>query len=224
MNGEREFGGGVPGDGVPADVKGWAAPRGDVAVGRVFGEAWVLSRSQLGPFFLLGLVFLVVNGLLGSTGFGALLYGPLVAGLYFAVHRAANLGAFDMGDLFKGFSVFVPALLASLLVGIFASVGFVACVVPGLVVLMMYKMAYLFVLDRKMDFWQAMEASRKLYFANVWGLTLLYVAEACVLFLAALLCYFPLCFAVPLTTAMTLIAYRDLVGFRETGDYEPEAP
>ncbi len=209
---------------VPRNVSGWKAPKGFVSAGSVLGASWEIFRSQLGGYFLLGLVFMLVNGFAGGTGVGIVLVGPLMAGLYFGVQRGLNTGSPDIGDLFKGFNVFVPALVAYLLISVFAGVGFVLCFFPGVIVLMMYKMAYLFIVDRKMDFWQAMEASRKVYFANFGSLTLLYILEGLLLFVGFLLCGVGIYLTFPLTVIMTVVAYQRMVGFQERGDFEPSTP
>lgn len=206
---------------VPPNVSGWDAPKGDVPVGEIFGEAWSIGKSQLGPAFLTGLVFMVVMGFVNSLGVGFFLIGPLLGGLYYTIHRGMNVGNFEVGDLFKGFSVFVPTMLIAIVSSIFASIGVVLCIIPGILVIFMYSFAYLFVLDRKMDFWQAMEASRKLYFANFWSLSILFIVQGLFNFAGTLACYVGVFFTFPVTVIMTIVAYRRLVGFRETGDYEP---
>jgi uncharacterized membrane protein len=209
---------------IPRDLSTWQAPQGFVPVGALFRQAWGLMAEQLGNFLLLGLVFFLVNGAVSSTGIGLLLYGPLIAGVYYSVQRGVNLGRFEVGDLFKGFSIFLPAMLAGLLIAVFGMVGFMLCILPLFLVQMMYKMTYLFMLDRQLDFWPAMEASRKLFFANFWKLTLLYIVEGCILFIGVCLCYVGIFLAFPLTVAMTTLAYRQLVGFQQTQDYEPQLP
>ena len=174
-----------------------------------------------GQFFLLGLVFMIANGALSSTGVGIIFVGPLLAGMYYSIQKAINTGDVEIGDLFKGFSIFVPAMVAGLLIGLFQGIGFVLCIVPGIIVTMMYKMTYLFILDRDMDFWPAMEASRRLFFANFLPLSLLYIVEALLVTAGVLLCYVGVFFAYPLTVAMTAFAYKSLVGFEKTGPFEP---
>ena len=209
---------------IPAEVSSWRAPRGQIFLGAHVGASWSIATGQLGAFFLLGLLLTLIIEFVSSTGVGIIVIGPLMAGLYYSVQRAMNIGSFEVGDLFKGFSVFVPAMVAGLLISVFTIIGFILCIFPGFIVQMMYKMTYLFILDRKMDFWPAMEASRKLYFANFWSLTLLYIVEGFLMFAGILACYVGVFFTLPLTVVMTTLAYKRLVGFHETGDYEPALP
>jgi len=227
MNAQPGSFGGAPGAPyveVPSDVSAWQAPRGILSVGAAFSEAWAVMRANLGTAFLLGFVSLFILWLANGTGFGIFLMGPLVGGTFYAVHRLMLTGRAEVGDLFKGFSVFVPLMVAGLLTSIFMGIGTILCLVPGIIAYFMYQMTYLFILDRRLDFWPAMEASRKLYFANFWSLTLLYLFQGVLTTAGTLACCVGVFFAYPLTEAMTASAYRQLVGFRRQGDYEPEAP
>jgi uncharacterized membrane protein len=44
------------------------------------------------------------------------------------------------------------------------------------------------------------------------------------MFVGILACYVGVFIALPLTVVMTVLAYKRLVGFQETGDYEPTVP
>ncbi len=65
----------------------------------------------------------------------------------------------EVGDLFKGFNYFVPALVAALIISLFVFGGSLLCIVPGLVLSAMYNFTYLFLVDKRLDFWPAMQAS-----------------------------------------------------------------
>ena len=67
----------------------------------------------------------------------------------------------ELGDMFKGFDYFLPAFVAALLIGVFVFVGILVCMIPGLVVAAMYKFTYLFIIDKRMDFWPAMRPAMK---------------------------------------------------------------
>lgn len=54
-----------------------------------------------------------------------------------------------------------PLLFFSVMAGIFASLGIFIIIVPGLLAIAFYSFTPLLIIDRKMDFWDAMELSRK---------------------------------------------------------------
>jgi uncharacterized membrane protein len=84
-------------------------------------------RKNPGHHVLCTLLFLVVTGM----GFG-LLNGPMLVG-YMRMNAKEMAGEpVTVGDLFRGFDDFVPALLAVLLGSIAVAVGFLFCIIPGL--------------------------------------------------------------------------------------------
>ena len=61
-----------------------------------------------------------------------LLAGPMVVGYMRMVKLEDEGGRAQIGDVFKGFDDFVPALVAVLLSSILVGIGFMLCVIPGL--------------------------------------------------------------------------------------------
>lgn len=121
----------------------------------------------------------------------------------------------EVGDLFKGFDYFLPSFVAALLIGVFAGIGFLLCIVPGLVIASMYKFTYLFILDKKMDFWPAMEASHSVVKNDYFGFTMFLLAMIGINILGALCCIVGLLVTVPMTIAAITIAYQEVVGFEQ---------
>src|SRR5208282_2738796 len=101
-----------------------------------------------------------------------ILQGAMIAGLHIFTMKKLMGRPADIGDLFKGFNYFVPTLLASLVIAIFVLCGTILCVIPGLVVAAMYKFTYLFIVDKGMDFWPAMQASHAVVKHDYVGFTL----------------------------------------------------
>jgi len=87
------------------------------------------------------------------------------------------------------------------------------CLIPGLVVAAMYKFTYLFILDKRMDFWPAMKASHGVVKNDYFGFTMFLVLLFLVDLLGVLFLVVGLLVAVPVTIAAVTVAYRDVVGF-----------
>jgi uncharacterized membrane protein len=186
----------VPPTGVTAKPGAW------------IGAGWDMVKADLGNYVLVGLIFIVLNGVVPL-----ILQGPLLVGFHlYCIKRLAGRNA-EIGDLFKGFNYFVPALVASILIAIFSAVGFVLCIIPGLVVAAMYKFTYLFVLDKRMDFWPAMQASHAVVRNDYFGFTMFLILMALVNILGALCCIVGILVSIPVTVAAITVAYRELVGF-----------
>lgn len=187
----------------------WTAPAGvQSRTGHWIGAGWDLVKQDLGTYFLLALVFSILNAMVPI-----ILMGPLVAGFHiFCIKKMLGRRA-EFADLFKGFNFFIPALVASLLISVFTAVGTALCIIPGLVVAAMYKFTYLFIVDKGMDFWPAMQASHSIVKQDYFGFTMFLIAMALVVVLGAICCIVGVFIAIPVTIAAITVAYREIVGF-----------
>jgi len=189
----------------------WSPPVGVKAqTGRWIGMGWDLVKADMGTYFLMALVFLALNSMVP-----VILEGPLLAGFQiYCMKKMMNRRA-DFGDLFKGFNFFVPTLVASLLISLFVFAGTLVCIIPGIVVAAMYSFAYLFIVDKRMDFWPAMQASHAVVKNDYLGFTLFVVAMGLVDLLGVVCCIIGVLIAIPVTVAAITVAYKELVGFEQ---------
>ena len=107
----------------------------------------------------------------------------------------------------------VATLVASLLISVFVFAGTLLCIIPGLVVAAMYKFTYLFIIDKRMDFWPAMQASHAVVKNDYFGFTIFLLAMAGLNLLGALCCIVGLLVTMPVTFAAITVAYKEIVGF-----------
>jgi hypothetical protein len=198
---------GAPVSGSSGSLAPWTPPAGVKASGgRWIGEGWALVKADLGSYVLISLLFALLSGV-------PFIQGPLIAGFHiFTMKRLTGRNA-EVGDLFKGFDFFVPTLVASLLIGLFTFLGTLLCIIPGLVVAAMYKFTYLFIVDKRMDFWPAMQASHAVVKNDYFGFTMFLILAFLVNVLGALCCLVGLLVTIPLTFAAITVAYKEIVGF-----------
>lgn len=182
--------------------------------GRWISAGWNLIKGDWMPFVLMTLVFLVVTGCIPVV-----LNGPLMAGFHIACIRKLMSGKTEVGDLFKAFNRFGPTLLACLVISVFTFLGSLLCLIPGLVVYAMYQFTYLFIVDKKLDFWPAMQASHELVKKDYFGFTLFLVTLILINLGGLLLCFVGLLITMPLSYAAITVAYRDLVGFENKENF-----
>jgi len=179
-----------------------------VRAGHWIGEGWALVQADLGTYVLLAIVFVIL-----SSAVPVILQGPLIAGFHiFTIKKLMSRRA-EFADLFLGFNFFVPTLVASLVIALFVSIGTVLCIIPGLVVAAMYKFTYLFIVDKRMDFWPAMQASHAVVKSDYVGFTLLLLLLLLVDVLGLLCCVVGIFVAMPVTIAAITVAYAEIVGF-----------
>ena len=195
--------------GSPQNPASWTPPAGIRASGgRWIGEGWALVKADLGNYIVISLLFALLSGV-------PLIQGPLIAGFHiFTMKKLMGRNA-EFGDLFKGFNFFVPTLVASLLIGLFTFAGTLLCIIPGLVVAAMYKFTYLFIVDKRMDFWPAMQASHAIVKNDYFGFTMFLILAFLVNLLGVLCCVVGLLVTIPLTFAAITVAYKEIVGFEQ---------
>jgi uncharacterized membrane protein len=174
--------------------------------GRWISEAWRLVQSDLGAFVLVGLVFMLLSGV-------PLIQGPLTVGFHIFCIKKLNNRPAEFADLFAGFSYFVPALVASLLIAVFTGIGLLACLVGAIVVAAALHFTYVFIADKRMDFWPAMQASHAVVKNDYFGFTMFLIVLFLVNVLGAICCLVGLLISVPVSIAAVTVAYRDCVGF-----------
>ena len=80
----------------------------------------------------------------------------------------------------------------------------------------MCKFTYLFILDKKMEFWPAMQASHEVVKNDYFGFTMFLLALACINFLGVLACVVGILVTIPLSIAAITIAYQEVVGFEQS--------
>ena len=195
----------------PAAVPVWTAPVGVKAqTGKWVSAGWAMVTADLGNFVLVTLIFVLVNSL-GSI----VTQGPLQVGFHLFCAKKMYGRKAELGDLFKGFDYFVAAFVAALLIGLFVSVGVIFCIIPGLVIAGALKFTYLFILDKKMEFWPAIEASHNVVKNDYFGFTMFILVLGLINLLGCLACIVGLLVTVPLSIAAITIAYQEVVGFEQ---------
>jgi len=177
-----------------------------IDIGHCFGRGWNLICENFWLSVGVGFVCLLLTNV-------PLLIGPAYAGIFWFFLRRIRGQEAKFEDLFAPFSVaFVPTLLAGIVVSLLASVGFMLCIVPGIVLMALWTFTWPLLMDKRLDFWPAMEVSRKVLWPNVWGVTGLFCVGFLVLILGMLCCYVGVFVAFPLVIAAEAYAYEDFFG------------
>lgn len=196
-------------DGPGVQEVGFVAPANLRAHGgRWIAEGWRIVSNDLGMFALLALTLVVLTSVLP-----VILQGPLIIGMHIYCMKRMMGHRTEFADLFRGFDFFLPGLVASLIIWLFTSAAALLCLIPGLIVAAMYKFAYLFIFDKRMDFWPALQASHAVVKNDYFGFTMFLLLMILVDLLGALCFGVGLLVAIPVTIAAITVAYRELVGF-----------
>ncbi len=196
----------------------------ELDMGRWILEGWKLIRDDLVGYIIAALILITISAV--AYKIHPLVWlavaGPMKAGFFLMTANHMRTGRPLIGDLFQAFNKYLAATLAMLLMTVFAGAAYLFCFIPGLFVRGFYFFTFMFIVDRGLDFWDAMEASRKVASRDY----LEFALFALVLFVlncVGLLCLgIGLLITIPLSFAAVTCAYRELVGLAE--DHRPANP
>ncbi len=192
-----------------------------VKIGDWFSEAWQLISQDIGTHLILGLIV----GL-GTSATGSLLYGPLVGGYLWIVFRKLKDPNYvpQVGDLAKGFEVFVATFLVWLVGGIIAGLGVIACVIGVFFTAALVILALPLVVEGGLAFWPAITTSINKTKENLFSWVLFVLVIALVNGLgSSVTAGIGMIITIPITTVMLALAYRDNFGLAGEAAAAPTA-
>ena len=203
-----------------------------VDIGDCFSRSWGLVQDN---FWLLfgatalvlvvraGLGFFPVLGIPTNVILGFVLQGGL--GLLF-LKRLRGQPA-EIGVAFSGFTLaLLPLILAGLIAHGLTFVGVFLCVLPAIYLLVAWWLfTPLLILDKGLDFWPALECSRKVVTHHWWQCFGLFLLACLVGLLGLLACGVGIFFTLPIAVGATVYAYEDVFCTRPAkGELPPPAP
>ena len=117
----------------------------------------------------------------------------------------------DFSDVFVGFGVaFAPLALAGVISHLLIGVGLLCCVLPGIYLAIAWLFAFPLVIDKKLEFWPAMELSRKVATKHWWPLFGLVIVNFLILVAGVVCCIIGVFVAMPVATGALVYAYEDI--------------
>jgi uncharacterized membrane protein len=177
--------------------RGWALLRDHMAV--------LAGATILGWLVTVGLAFIPILGWI--VGF------VVLGGLDYMFLRRIRGEEVQLGDMFAGFNVALLNLtMAGLVKWLLTSIGFVLCILPGIYLAVGYVFALPLVIDKNMEFWPAMEVSRRVVHEHWWSIFALVIVLALVAFSGFLVCGVGEVITIPIASAALMYVYEDLFG------------
>jgi uncharacterized membrane protein len=153
------------------------------------------------------LVLLVAN--LPDMALSALLTG----GIYTILLKLVRGQPTGIGDLFAGFGGSAAQLvLAGIIVHLLVGLGLLLCIVPGIYLSTAWIFTVPLIVDRQLDFWSAMEVSRKGVNPHWWSVFCLLIVVALISIVGFLACCIGFLAALPIGLGALIYAYEDLFG------------
>ena len=190
------------------------APKLDI--GSCLERGWNLLKANFWPIvgttFVLFIVMLIAQSIpfLGLL-VGLLLTGVFYGGLYFFYLKKIRGQPAELGDAFAGFSLaFLPLMLASLVSSLLTTLGLLLLILPGIYLAVSYAFVYLLIIDHKLEFWCAMEVSRRVVTAQWWRVFGLMILGAIIAILGVLGLIIGIFITMPILIGAIAYAYEDL--------------
>jgi uncharacterized protein DUF4339 len=169
-----------PGSAVAAGPQAFASqglagsPR--VAIGSCLSRSFRLLQANFGLLYGAAFIVCAINfaAWLSPLGLGLILYfllkGVFYGGVYLVALRRIRGEPASIADTFAGFSTGpIQLVLAGVITGIVIYILTLPCclILPGIYFLIAWSFVFPLILDRRLEFWSAMELSRKVA-TRVW--------------------------------------------------------
>jgi uncharacterized membrane protein len=202
----------------PAPVPGPA-----LDVGTALSYGWRKFQQYAGPLLVIVLIVVLVNLVFGllRLGIDSVLGWLLLQVVAFVVGQIVMLGLYraallvtqgvdpEPGRVFN-LDRLGDYIVASILFSLAVGIGFVLCIVPGVIAAVLFAFYPYFVLDKDMGAIDALSASANLVRANTGSAVGLLVVAFLLFLLGAVLCGVGLLVTGPVSLLMTAYGYRVL--------------
>ncbi len=200
-------------------VEEMVPPAYQVRPGYYLKEGWELFKQNVAGFMGYTLAWLVVQLALSSLGslgrvINFVVSVPLMGGLIVVAAKLRRLQPVVNNDFLGGFRYLLPLALYGIVSTLIVGLGFILLILPGVYLVVSYVFATLAIIDRKMDFWPAMEFSRKTVHRQWFGmfgfLMLLFLLNVC----GAIALGVGLLVTLPVSIAAVVVAFDDILGLQ----------
>jgi uncharacterized membrane protein len=192
-----------------------------VVYGIVYGLAFALAPSSVSTYDTSGNGFeYSTSASFGLASILVLIVGSLLLLVLIAALESAYLGG--ILDIANGQPVTIGSFLkprnvgnvivATLIIGIAASIGYALCVIPGLAVALLTFFAVIALLDRNLSAVDAIKTSYEVVKANLVPTLLVLLSCAAIGVVGALVCFVGLFVAIPVAALLQVYAWRRLTG------------
>ncbi|PKO14503.1 hypothetical protein CVU37_14445 [candidate division BRC1 bacterium HGW-BRC1-1] len=191
----------------------------------VLSRSWELVKAGLAPMLLLTLGGFIATGIIkaifGDAWIGSFLISyfvwPVIMGALMVGTRRLMLGQPLLLADFKDVQpIIVSIIVVGILTSLLTTIGLILCILPGLYAIVVLGFALPFIIDRGTDPVQAIKDSVAISNKSLLDLIILLLVMGVVIFLGFLACGVGLFVAIPLVTAMRMVAYADVMGLAGT--------
>jgi uncharacterized membrane protein len=185
-----------------------------VAITEWLKKGWELFTKEAGPAVVFSVITVIAYAaatVLIPFGIGGtVVIFPLVAGFIIIALMLCRNQKTEFVRFFWGFRHLVPLLLFTIVSTTFILVGIMLLVVPGIYATVAYLFAPYLIVDKNIDFWPAMEVSRRKVNRHWFGIAAFCVVLLAINIIACIPFFMGLFVTLPWTIYASAIAYEDI--------------
>jgi NhaP-type Na+/H+ or K+/H+ antiporter len=172
-------------------------------------RGWELIRMRIEYFILFALIFFIAASV---PAIGFIFVQPLAAGFLIAAFYLSSGKQIIFEDFFDGFKHFAGLFLFTLISTLILFVAFLALFIPGIYLVVGYIFTPFYIVFARMDFWEAMESSRKLVHREWFSIFGFLIVLVFINLLGLLALGVGLLITVPLSYCALYAAFDDIIG------------
>lgn len=189
-----------------AGLLGWVVMT-MVNFGLMFGQGVVVSILGNINRDLAGIAAVVVG--LMSFALQMLVTYWIMSGQAIVFLRIVRNERADLGEIFSGGKFVLPVFLASLMVGLATMFGYLLCIVPGVILALMFSQFLYLIVDRNLSATDSLSQSTELVQGNKLNIFVIWLIMSVIMVLAMFTCigFF---FVVPYAWLVTAVIYTQL--------------
>ncbi|MBM4293384.1 MAG: zinc ribbon domain-containing protein [Deltaproteobacteria bacterium] len=205
----------------------WTSRSGPLPMGEYLKQGWELFKQYPWGFVGFTIFFLMVQVVLhriGSVGglIGLIINTPLAMAYFVVSVRLLQGHTPASRDFFTGFQFLGPLLLMTLVSSALVIIGLILLLAPGIYLMVSYLFASILIVDRRLNFWQALETSRRTLHPRWFSFFAFFLVIILINLGGALLLGLGLLVTIPFTTCAWTVAYADIFGLQS--DYSGSVP
>ncbi len=194
-----------------------------VKLGDWISEGVNMIKDQLWSWVLVMLLYFIIYIVAYSTCFGMFLVpGILMFGTDIIALKQIRGGRVEIGDMFSGFGLILPALGFACIIFLIAIPSMLFLGLPLLFIIPLWMFVPHLIIDRKMGLIDAMKASQNVVMQDYWWFLLMNFVIRFLAGMGAYACYVGLLVTYPLISTALAAAYRDCFGCEGAYSFKTE--
>jgi uncharacterized membrane protein len=177
----------------------------NIKIESYISRGWDILRQRTDYFVLHTIVIFILSSI-------PFLSIPLSAGFLIAAYYISSGKKIYFENFFEGFRHFIAFFLFIIVSGFLIFIGLLALVLPGLYLIVGYIFTPFYIVFGKMDFWGAMESSRKLVHREWMSIFGFLIVLLFINLIGALALGVGLLITIPLSYCAMYAAFDDIIG------------